>query len=111
MLFLGKGNNSNKRKIMEHEIKPFGELALFSLGRGQTVITRNALDRLHPGDVLSSISRHACGGCGDCGTAYVDRNGLTFWIITEPARNVTTILLPEDYQQELAPQRGERGPA
>ena len=86
---------------------------VFSLG--QTVITANALNRLHPGDVASSLGRHAGRDWGDlCPedaeenelslregfrllSAYCDRNGTKFWIITEADRSVTTVLLPEDY--------------
>lgn len=82
---------------------------------GQTVITPNALDRLHPEDVYAAIHRHARGDWGDlCAedraenelslqegfrllSAYQDRHGTKFWIITEADRSVTTVLLPEDY--------------
>jgi hypothetical protein len=30
-------------------------------------------------------------------SAYTDRNGVKFWIITEHDRSVTTVLLPDDY--------------
>jgi len=30
-------------------------------------------------------------------SAYQDRHGVKFWIITEWDRSVTTVLLPEDY--------------
>ena len=30
-------------------------------------------------------------------SAYRDRNGTKFWIITEADRSVTTLLLPEEY--------------
>jgi len=30
-------------------------------------------------------------------SAYRDRSGTKFWIITEADRSVTTVLLPEDY--------------
>ena len=81
----------------------------------QTVITRNALDTLQPADVWQAIQRHAAGDWGDvCPedkaenelsvkegfrilSAYRDRNGRKFWIITEADRSVTTVLLPEDY--------------
>ncbi|MBX7257328.1 MAG: hypothetical protein K1Y02_13275 [Candidatus Hydrogenedentes bacterium] len=87
--------------------------AKFSLG--QTVITRNALDSLHPEDVHTSMARHHTGDWGDlCEedrqsneralahegrlfSAYHDRNGTKFYIITECDRSVTTVLLPEDY--------------
>jgi len=87
--------------------------ALFALG--QTVITRQALDVLHPEDVKSCLDRHARGDWGDLGeadrrqneialaqemrlfSAYNDRSGTRFWIITEADRSATTILLPDDY--------------
>lgn len=85
----------------------------FSLG--QTVSTRNALDTLHPEDVLASIARHHAGDWGElCEedrqaneqalahggrlfSVYHDRNGAKFYIITECDRSATTVLLPEDY--------------
>ena len=85
----------------------------FALGR--TVITPNALERLHPEDVLASMLRHAAGDWGDCEpddreenelslregfrlmSVYCDRTGIKFWIITEADRSATTVLLPEDY--------------
>ena len=68
---------------------------------GQTVSTRNAVQTLNPEDVLVALRRHASGDWGDCGSedwesneedlrngerllsVYHDRNGVTFWIITE----------------------------
>jgi len=88
---------------------------LLTFRLGQTVITRDALDRLHPEDVLASLKRHARCDWGDCCpddaaendlslregfrllSVYRDRNGGKFWIITEADRSVTTVLLPEDY--------------
>ena len=82
---------------------------------GQTVITANARDTLHPADIPSALSRHAAGDWGDVGEAdrrenelslekgfrllsiYKDRNGTKFWIITEADRSATTVLLSEDY--------------
>jgi len=82
---------------------------------GQTVITSNALDTLDMNDVAAALRRHQGGDWGDvckadadlnddalligCRvlSAYVDRRGLRFWIITEADRSVTTVLLPEDY--------------
>ncbi len=82
---------------------------------GQTVITQAALAALHPDDVQQSLRRHVRGDWGDCCpqdaqtnnaallegcrllSAYCDRSGTKFWIITEWDRSVTTILLPEDY--------------
>jgi hypothetical protein len=82
---------------------------------GQTVITSNALDALDMDDVASALRRHERGDWGDvcrddaelnndavltgCRvlSAYSDRKGVKFWIITEADRSATTVLLPEDY--------------
>ena len=82
---------------------------------GQTVITSQALARLHPEDVYQALGRHARGDWGEvcpedahenetallegCRllSAYTDRNGTKFWIITEAGREATIVLLPEDY--------------
>lgn len=86
---------------------------LFPLGR--TVITANALDRLNTEDVCRSISHHVVGDWGDLEehdrkmndeavleldrilSAYHDREGVKFYVITEADRSATTVLLPEDY--------------
>ncbi len=80
---------------------------------GRLVITSNALDRINPDDATACLRRHADGDWGDLDphdiaenkrslkegrrllSAYADRHGTRFWIITEA--DVTTILLPEDY--------------
>ncbi len=85
----------------------------FCLGR--TVATPNALSRLDPKDVLTSLARHASCDWGDCCpedaaenefaldrqfrlfSVYRDRYDTKLWIITEADRSSTTILLPEDY--------------
>jgi hypothetical protein len=82
---------------------------------GQTVITANAADALHPADVVDALRRHARGDWGEvCAedaaenelsltegcrllSVYRDRGGRKFWIITEWDRSATTVLLPEDY--------------
>jgi hypothetical protein len=87
--------------------------ALFPLGN--TVITRAALDGVHPEDVKLCLDRHAQGDWGDLEDAdrranqlalvpglrlfsvYDDRAGVRFWIITEADRSATTVLLPDDY--------------
>ena len=92
---------------------PQNDTSMFSLG--QTVTTRNALDTLHPEDVLIAMTRHCDGDWGDlCEedrqsneralthggrlfSAYQDREQTIFWIITEADRSATTVLLPEDY--------------
>lgn len=85
----------------------------FSLG--QTVSTRNALETLHPEDVLIAMGRHHAGDWGELReedrqaneqaltnggrlfSVYHDRNQTKFYIITECDRSYTTVLLPEDY--------------
>ncbi len=82
---------------------------------GQVVITAQASRELVPEDVHAALARHARGDWGDTHpedaglnddalvhggrllSVYQDRNGTTFWIITEADRSVTTALLPEDY--------------
>jgi hypothetical protein len=88
-------------------------VAVFRLGR--IVATPNALATLREDDILTGIQRHQAGDWGRLcdedwhanhralveGTrvlsAYDAADGTRFWIITEPDRSVTTILLPEDY--------------
>ncbi len=85
----------------------------FPLGR--LVITPAALRALNSEDITTSIRRHATGDWGELDSedratneqalkhelrllsAYTDRGGTRFWIITEADRSVTTVLLPEDY--------------
>ena len=85
----------------------------FPLGR--TVITANALDVLQPEDVQNALRRHTRRDWGEVPaedarandaamlegcrllSAFRDRRGVKFWIITEAERSVTTVLLPEDY--------------
>ena len=82
---------------------------------GQLVATPNALDHLTEGDILSALIRHQSGDWGDvCSddrkenelslekgfrlfSVYHAHNGVKFWIITEATREVTTVLMPEDY--------------
>lgn len=82
---------------------------------GQIVITPNALDCLNPHDVCACLRRHVHGDWGDLDphdiaenelslkegfrllSAYADRHGTRFWIITEADRSSTCVLLPEDY--------------
>ncbi|MBN9501321.1 MAG: hypothetical protein BGO01_08560 [Armatimonadetes bacterium 55-13] len=82
---------------------------------GETVITRNAYDTLNTFDVYAGLRMHSFGDWGElCPedkaaneqalkddsrilSAYTDRWGNKFWIITECDRSATTILLPEDY--------------
>lgn len=82
---------------------------------GQVLITPGARDDLNLKDVASSLILHASGDWGDvCEedkaineeavehgdrilSAYHDRNGIKFWIITEWDRSATTVLLPDEY--------------
>lgn len=82
---------------------------------GQVGITPGAHDALNLRDVASSLVLHAGGDWGivsendkvaneealETGdrilSAYLDRNGVKFWIITEWDRSATTILLPDEY--------------
>lgn len=84
----------------------------FSLG--QTVATPNALEKIHPTEILQALSRHSKGDWGDCSEEDKKENefaldkylrlfsvyrskGVKFWIITEADRSATTVLMPEDY--------------
>lgn len=82
---------------------------------GQTVITKAARESLYPDDILMGLRRHAARDWGevdsqdwtenDCSlqnglrliSAYRDRAGNKFWVVTEADRRATTVLLPEDY--------------
>ena len=88
-------------------------VARFSLG--QLVVTPNALNSLTEDEILSGILRHQSGDWGNVDkddqkendlslekgfrlfSVYHAKNGAKFWIITEANREVTTVLLPEDY--------------
>ena len=89
-----------------------------SFSLGQTVITPNAMDCLDSLDVFNALRRHARGDWGDVPpedktenelslksgfrllSAYTDRNGNKFWIITETDRSVT-VLLPDEFQSAI----------
>lgn len=86
---------------------------LFPLG--DVVTTTNAHEHLHPHHIARALGRHAKGDWGDlceedrkenefalregCRlfSSYHSEGDITFWIITEADRSVTTILLPNDY--------------
>lgn len=82
---------------------------------GRLVVTTNADKEIDPEDIDSAVNRHWRGDWGDlCAedkdaneqalqfggrlfSAYHDRKGVKFWIITESDRSATTVLLPDDY--------------
>ena len=82
---------------------------------GQILITAGAHETLNLKDAAHCLVRHANGDFGivseedkalneealESGdrilSAYRDRNGVKFWIITEWDRSATTILLPSEY--------------
>jgi hypothetical protein len=82
---------------------------------GEFYVTTAADKTIDPADIASALNRHAQGDWGDvCEddrrenelalvkhyrlfSVYHDRNGITFWIITECDRSATTALLPDDY--------------
>ncbi len=84
----------------------------FELGR--LLITANAQRELDSESVMVAIHRHEICDWGDLdeddqrenelslqqGTrilsAYADKRGKRFWILTEADRSATTVLLPED---------------
>lgn len=85
------------------------------LDLGKLYITKGAQAKLHIPDAAEAMKRHANLDFGDISeedwevnmqavqigerilSAYTDKNGTRFWIITEADRYCTTILLPEDY--------------
>lgn len=82
---------------------------------GRIVITADAAEQLPREDVVQALRRHLRGDWGELDgpdreaneralltgsrllSAYSSRTGLRFWIITEALRDITTVLLPEDY--------------
>ena len=88
-------------------------IVLFRLGH--IVATPNALGKLTQQDILTALQRHSAGDWGDVceddrhandraltdGTrlfsVYQSEKQLTFWVVTEADRSVTSLLMPEDY--------------
>jgi len=82
---------------------------------GQVFFTRAATTAIVADDAFKALKRHRMGDWGDLDegdqkanedalqygdrllSAYADRKGVKFWIITEADRNATTVLLPDDY--------------
>jgi hypothetical protein len=87
--------------------------AKFWLGRLH--VTANAEADLEHEDIHNCVNRHLSGDWGDLDaldkeanenalqfggrlfSAYHDRKGIKFWVITETDRSITTVLLPDDY--------------
>jgi hypothetical protein len=85
----------------------------FSLG--QTIVSSQARAQLHPQDVDQALQRHAHGDWGDLASqgaappqvadwdgfrlvsAYRDRRGTGFLILTEADRSATQVLVAEDF--------------
>jgi len=85
------------------------------LAMGQIMATPAALRALTETDIRTGLARHRQGDWGECCpedaqendrslttgrrllSVYRSATGITFWIITEADRSVTTVLLPEDY--------------
>ncbi len=86
---------------------------LFSLGR--LVATPAVLDVVSRKELFAAVERHKRGDWGDVSegdrkandqalkngerllSAYKSTGGTKFWIVTEPDRSYTTILLPSEY--------------
>lgn len=82
---------------------------------GEVTITPNAAAKIPPAEVESALRRHARGDWGELdpgdrteneralerGSAiasiFTAKSGITFYIITEGDRSVTTVLLPEEF--------------
>jgi hypothetical protein len=82
---------------------------------GRVVATSGAIQCLSYDDILSALDRHAAGEWGDLDeedratnnralkhggqlfSRYHTAAGVKFYIITEADRELTTILLPEEY--------------
>ena len=82
---------------------------------GRLLVTPGAIDLLDEDDIFDAFVRHASGNWGEVDeedwkanddallnggrllSAFADRNGTRFWIITEADRSSTTILLPKEY--------------
>ena len=82
---------------------------------GRIVATPAALGTVSQPDIVAALRRHAVGDWGDVTpddraanddalksnerilSVYQSATGITFWVLTEADRSVTTVLLPDDY--------------
>jgi hypothetical protein len=101
---------STSRTAFKARPKPQPRFAL-----GRLYITANAARALPATDVLNAIARHAAGDWGLLDahdrqqneralrqggrlfSVYQTGGGQRFYVITESSRDLTTVLLPEDY--------------
>lgn len=88
-------------------------IAKFELGR--IVVTPGVLEKVNEVDQMKALNRHAQCDWGDVSeedvlanqnalttgerlfSAYTNKSGVEFWVITEADRSATTLLLPEEY--------------
>jgi hypothetical protein len=84
---------------------------------GKVVITPEAIAKLSRDDVIEGLARHLTGDWGELDefewkvnddamedgnrlfSRYRTRSGTWFWIMTEPDRSLTTVLLPSNATQ------------
>lgn len=96
---------------VSNEVKNTGKM----IKLGKVVMTPGARNCVHPYDASKALDRHQALDFGDISendkeanleavknkdqilSAYNDRFGTRFWIITEHDRSATTILLPVEY--------------
>ena len=82
---------------------------------GATVMTKTVEQTISREDIINALDRHSIGDWGlveqiDAEaneealinddrilSIYKSKDDVTFWIITEADRSLTTVLLPEDY--------------
>lgn len=87
---------------------------------GLVFVHQTALATLDKDDMNAALTRHEQGDWGICSakdikandlalregfrllSAYRDRNGIKFWIITEADRSMTTIFLPAEFEDVTA---------
>ncbi len=82
---------------------------------GQIFATPGVIEQVSEGDRLTALARHRMGDWGEVSaddwqsnnealesgerllSAYLSKEGVRFWVITEYDRRETTFLLPEEY--------------
>lgn len=101
--------NNSEPKVVQNQAQPFP--------LGQIVATPGALEALESSGQTPAefLTRHATGDWGDLSTddiaenefsikngfrllsSYLTASGQRLWVITEAQRDVTTLLLPDEY--------------